>query len=196
MREVGNEMMNERYGLVTDRIKETVKEDALSGPLLSFFRQTSEFLIKLSDILDRTLVDGIDDVPTAALASENHMLYEDILPENYDKSFANPDFITSQFTAAAVPEAEEMAKCLCFLYAEMRGLIPFAYEGNTEIFTIFAELFVQVYSCFRLASLDEGFPEAGAIKDILYSFESDNCDIIIPESIEERIDPSRDLSGR
>ena len=146
----------------------------------------------LSDILDRTLSGGTDGISTSALASENHRLYEDIIPENYGNSFANPDYITSQFIAAAVPEAEEMAKCLCFLYAEIRGLIPFAYEGNTGIFTIFAELFIQVYSSFRLASLDGGFPEAGAIKDILYSFESDNCDIIIPGSIEERIDPARD----
>ena len=193
MAQTDNEMMNERYGLVTDRIRETLKEDALRGPLLSFFRRTSEFVVMLSDILDRTLSGGTDEVSTAALKSENHKLYEDILPENYSKSFADPDYITAEFSKADIPEAERMARYLCFLYTEMRGLIPFAYEGKTEIFTIFAELYVQVYSCFRLAALDGSYPEADSVRDIIYSFESDNCDIIIPDSIADRIDPSRDF---
>ena len=193
MAQTDNEMMNERYGLVTDRIRETLKEDALRGPLLSFFRRTSEFVVMLSDILDRTLSGGTDEVSTAALKSENHKLYEDILPENYSKSFADPDYITSEFSKADIPEAERMARYLCFLYTEMRGLIPIAYEGKTEIFTIFAELYVQVYSCFRLAALDGSYLEADSVRDIIYSFESDNCDIIIPDSIADRIDPSRDF---
>lgn len=35
------------------------------------------------------------------------------------------------------------------LYAELRSLIPYAYEGDVEAYTCFCELFIQVYTCFN-----------------------------------------------
>ena len=190
--ETFDEIVSERYELVMERIRETIGEDAFGDPLLSYFKATSEFIVFLSGILDRTLSGGMENVSTEDLAGENHKLYEDILPENYDKSFANPDYIVSRFTGANIPDAKALARLLCFLYAEIRGLIPYAYDGNLEIFTIHAELYVQVYSAFRFAALDETYPEADAIKDILYWFEYDNADVIIPDSVAKKIDPSYD----
>lgn len=188
-----NELVEERYELAIGRIAEIVGEDAFGEPLSSFFKDTSSYVLFLSKILERSLSSGIASVSTADLVAENHKLYEDILPGNYENSVYDPDRMVSDFEKAGIPEGRTHAQLLCALASQMRGLIPYAYEGDLEIFTIHAELFVQIYSCYRFAALDEGFPEAEHVRDIIYWFESDNCDIIIPKSVSEKIDPSSDF---
>ncbi len=190
------ELIEERYGLVMERIREMSEEDALGEPLLSFFNVCSDYLIFLSGILDRALFGGIRDVPAEELVLENHRLYEDILPGRYEESFANPDRADRAFCGADIPEAGTIAKYLSFVYVEIRGLIAYAYMGRKEIFTIVCELYVQIYTAFRLAALDGAYPEAEAIKDIIYWFESDNCDIIIPDNVSDKIDPANDFLRR
>ncbi len=188
-----NELIDERCALVIDRIRETIGEDAFGEPLLSFFNTCSDMLLTLNGILERSLSGGIKDMSLSELQSENHKLYEDILPENYDRSFADPDYIVSAFESAGIKDAKQTAQLLCFLYCEIRGLIPYAFEGNKEIFTIYAELYVQVYSCFRFAAVDGTYPEAESVRDMIYWFESDNCDIIIPSNVADKIDPANDF---
>lgn len=187
------ETLNERYELCTQRLHDIGKEGAFNAPLSSFFESCASFLNTLSIILDRASSDGIPDVSTEQLAAENHMLYEDILPEHYIVSFANPDHICSEFEKAGIPEARELASHLSFLYTEIRGLIGYAYEGNREIFTIHAELFLEIYTSFRLAASEGGFPKAATVREMIYSFESDNSDIIIPDNVTDKVDPSRDF---
>ncbi len=190
-------LINERYELVMERIRQMTEEDALGDPLSSFFLTCEKFLAMLSEILDRSVEGRINEISTDALSRENHVLYEDVSGKNYDKSFANPDHMIAELKGADIPEAEEIGKYLSFLYTEIRGLIPYAYEGKKEIFTIHAELFDQIRTAFRLAYEDEGsFLCAEAIRDIIYWFESDNCDIIIPDSIADKIDPARDMLTR
>ena len=187
------ELLDERYELVMERIRAMNGEDALGEPLLSFFDMCSSYLVFLSEILERALSGGMKDVSKEALISENHRLYEDILPDRYENSFANPDHATEMFENAGIPEGRQIAQYMSFVYTEIRGLIPYAYEGRKEIFTIVAELFVQIHTAFRLAASEGAYPEAEAIRDMIYWFESDNCDIIIPENVEDKIDPDNDF---
>lgn len=188
-----NELLDERYELVIGRIRDIRGEDAFGEPLLSFFLSCSKWIDTLSCILDRALSGGMESVSCEALIAENHMLYEDILPENYDRSFANPDHITKLFTDAAIPDAASHAKYLSFIYTELRGLIGYAYEGRKEILTIYAEMFGEVYTCYRFAAMDQSYPDAEDIRSIIYWFEYDNCDIIMPLIVSDRIDASNDF---
>ena len=45
----------------------------------------------------------------------------------------------------AVSSATEMGKLLSFLYAQVRGLIAYIFEGKLEEAAAHVELFVQVY---------------------------------------------------
>ncbi len=188
--------MEERYTLARDRIEETLGEDTFTEPLLSFFATCSKLMCDLSGILERSLAGRTADVATEDLARENQKLYEDIIPQNYDKSFANPDYITKVFEEAKIKDAEKIAQYLSFIYHELRGLIGYAYEGRKEIFTLYAELYVEVYTAFRLAAFEDGYPEAESIRDIIYWFERDNCDIIIPENVADKVDASNDFLRR
>ena len=51
----------------------------------------------------------------------NRELYRDILPEHYDHSYANPAYAAEKLGA-------EYGSLLCFLYTELRGAIPCAFE--------------------------------------------------------------------
>ncbi len=191
-----NELLEERYELVTERIRQIAQEDALGEPLLSFFKVCADLIGSLSHILDRALGGKIADVSEEELAAENHMLYEDILPERYAVSFANPDHIRKVFEDAKIEKASELASYLSFIYTELRGLIGYAYEGRKEIITIFAEMFSEVYTCFRFNAMDETVPDPQDIRSIIYWFESDNTDIIIPDSVADKVDASRDFLRR
>ena len=190
-----SELLDERYELAMQRIREMPHEEVFEEPLSSFFGTCSSFLVTLSQILERSCAKGCAGMPADALAAENHALYEDILPDNYGSSFANPDYTVMRFEKAGAASVE-LAQYLCFLYAEIRGLIPYAYEGRKEIFTIYAELYVEIYTAFRLSAVDGTYPEPDSIRDIIYWFESDNCDIIIPDNVSDKIDASNDFLRR
>ena len=177
-----SELLEERYGLVSERIREIGQEQAFSEPLASYFSYCASFLEMLFGILDRTLSGATKDMDTSALSAENHRLYEDIAGSAYDNSFTNPGYIVPLFGKAGITNAKELARYLSFLLVQIRGLIPYAYEGNKEILTIHAELFAEVCSLFRFCAMDGTYPEPSAVSDILYWFISDYCDTIIPDS--------------
>ncbi|MBR4575344.1 MAG: aminopeptidase [Lachnospiraceae bacterium] len=190
------ELLDERYSLVMDGIRRIKEESAFGEPLLSYFNVCADMLDMLSAILDRSLCGGIKDMDTAALAAENHALYEDILGRGYDKSFTNPDYITALFEKENIGDAKPMAQYLSYLLVQIRGLIPYAYEGKKEIFTIHAELFAEIYSLFSFAALEGRYPEVSALHDVLYWFIRDDCEIIVPDNISQKIDPSNDFLTR
>ena len=184
------QLMVERYELCVERIREIIREDLLAEPLLSYFCKTSEYILMLAKILDRSLEGGTDGLTEADLAAENQRIYEDILPDNYATSYANPDYIVNELANAGIDQAEAIAKYLCFVYTEVRGLIPASYEGDIQIFTTYIELFVEIYTMFAMAHEDGGYPKPESIADVIYWFESDNCDLVVPKRVRSIVDAS------
>ena len=103
----------------------------------------------------------------------------------------------------------EMGQLLSLLYAELRGGIHYAFEEKTDYLTILYELFIEVYNCFENAALEEAseqrtadekesgaagaekqIPSAEQIREILYWYASDYCDVFLADRILEQIDPS------
>lgn len=197
------ENITERYELAIERIKEIEREDVLSEPLLSYFQKVSSFIVYLSEILEHSTNGGIEKMSLEELQIENRKIYEDIIPENYEKSYANPEYITSVIknSASIILGADDLedkkikdditllSQMLCFVYTEIRGLIPFAYEGNRQLFTLYIELFLEVYSICLMAKQDDTPVNVAELHDTIYWFESDNCDIVIPEKLYRTLDP-------
>ena len=136
------------------------------------------------------------------MRSLNEILYSDILDKNYERSYANPEYAVSSF-------GTEMGQLLSLLYAELRGGIHYAFEEKTDYLTILYELFIEVYNCFENAALEEAseqrtadekesgaagaekqIPSAEQIREILYWYASDYCDVFLADRILEQIDPS------
>jgi hypothetical protein len=74
-------------------------------------------------------------------------MYEDILPENYGQSYANPSY-------AAARLGDERGKLMCFLYAQLRGIIAYLFEGKEEAVAAHLELFLQIFRLVDFALAD------------------------------------------
>ena len=180
-------LLEERYELAVSRIREIARDGAETEGFSDFFACTARFLLLLDDVKEKLESGRLDADPEEAAAC-NRKMYEDILPENYGQSYANPAY-------AAARLGEERGKLMCFLGAQLRGIIAYLFEGKEEAADAHLELFLQI---FRLASHPEELPEGGdpdtamntAIRDALYWFESDYTDVLLEQRTREMIDPA------
>ena len=79
---------------------------------------------------------------------------------------------------------ETYGKLLSFVYTEIRGMIVYAFEERKTDITILCELFVQLYTCFA----DE-MPSYELLKDIVYWYVSDYCDVKLEQRVRDMVDP-------
>lgn len=230
-------MLNERFELAINRIKEIQKENILKGSFGDYFFKLSELILMIMEP---------DFTP-----EYNKKLYEDILPENYEKSYCNPAYSaeklclkgeksqcdTIKMTGAVNAETLEntgfsaddgkigrmsdllserakrfkISQMLCYLYSEVRGLIPYSFElkyyqnkdegdenpistAYKEILTIYMELVIEIYVLFIDAENDGNVVKSSELYSILYWFVFDNCDIISPLRIRQQLDPKLDFA--
>ena len=173
-----NEQCEERHALAVDRLRGIVSEDTVSEKYLPFFQDTAIFLLELENVR-RKIGDGTwERYSLEEMQSLNEILYRDVLPQNYGTSYADPAYAVGKF-------GEDMGRLLSLLYAEMRSGIPFAFEERQDYLTILCELFIEVYNCFE----ESEEPDAKEIRDIIYWYASDYCDVFLADRIGEQIDP-------
>ena len=166
-----------RHGLSVGRLEDIAYEYEGVSEFEDYFTKVAKFLLDLEKYRLMVAEGKMKALGVEELAKINHHLYQDILPENYEESYGNPTF--------AVAKLGEYGQMFSFLYAEMRSGIPYVFEGEQNYLTILKELFIQVHSCFT----GEKAPEVEEIKDILYWYTSDYCDVFLARRIEEQIDP-------
>lgn len=177
-------MIEERYKLAISRIREIEKEETTGQRFREYFRRVAQFLV----LIDETRA-GLEDGSFASaditeLEEWNTRLYEDILPGHYEESYGNPSY-------AAEKLGEQYGPVLCALYAELRGAIAYVYEENTEYLDILFELFIEVYHQFE----EEEEPEIRHIRDTVYWYASDYCDVFVADRIREQVDPGKSFAA-
>ncbi|MFS6555222.1 hypothetical protein VPJ68_07000, partial [Parabacteroides distasonis] len=106
----------------------------------------------------------------------NRALYGDILPEHYETSYGNPAYAVETL-------GEVHGRILSFLYAEIRSMIPAAFEGDLADITSLCELFIEVYNCFE----GEALPTYRQIQQIVYWHVSDYADQLGEDHIRRAI---------
>lgn len=208
-------MIDERYELAINRIREIKDELDVDAIFKDYFSTISSFIL---DILEPEYNEKY-----------NTSIYKDILPKNYEKSYGNPTYCELMFgkntdnnsnRCTSIEQTEKsIAQMLCFVYSEIRGLIPYCYElnyykneyqgknkktivdTNREIITIYLELFIELYVMFKDAKdigieLENGriAPDTHDLCNTLYWFISDNCDIVSPYRIKSQLDPELDFA--
>ena len=176
-------MVDERYVLAVGRIREMKNEDTVEAPFLEFFHKMAEFVLMIDEV--KTLIaDGqYRDLELEELERWNRRLYQDILPDAYGTSYANPTYAVGQF-------GEEYGQILSFLYTELRGCIPYVFEQRTEYLDILFELLIEIYNQF-----EEGKPEICRIKDSIYWYASDYCDVFAADRVRALIDPEESFAA-
>ena len=175
-----NEQCEQRHALAVERLRGIVTEETVEKEYIPYFQNTVLFLLEVENVRKK-VADGIwDKLSLEEMRSLNESLYSDLLGENYENSYANPEYAVKQYG--------EMGQLLSMLYAEMRSGIPYAFEGRMDYLTILYELFIEVYNCFE--NTEEGVPAVTQIRDIFYWYASDYCDVFFADRIQEQMDPS------
>lgn len=171
MTEAEQEIYLERLELAVERIRQIKWEHFGNEELEKYFAKVAEFLILIEETRGFLLEGGLDKAPLEELLARNHALYEDILPENYEVSYANPAYAVKML-------GEEFGAMLSFLYTEMRSLIGFTFEGELFELVIRMELFLEIYGAFVYEWQENaGLPEYESIRQIIYWFVSDYADV-------------------
>lgn len=168
----------ERYEIATSRIREIINEDTVSEPFKSFFCKASEFICKIDDLNSIIKSGEINDFSLDRLKELNKSLFEEIYIENYEESFANPEYAVKTL-------GEEYGKILCYIYTKNRGMIRNVYMGRLEEVVLQMELFTQIYNYFE----DVEQLEYDNVYETVYSYEKDNTEIFTDLMIEDRINP-------
>ena len=172
-----NEAVAERYEISMERIREICNEELNEKGFEEYFKRTAKFIVKIGQLLENIEKDWLKTASEEELRRENEALYGDILSENYEKSFANPDYAVEKL-------GEDYGKLLSFVYAEIRGMIVYAFEERKEEITILCELFLQLHTCFG-----EELPSYELLKDIVYWYVSDYCDVKLEQRVRDMVDP-------
>ena len=186
------ELLLERLELALDRIREIPGEDWQEESLQhwkEYFTAVAKFLLLIEDTR-QFLEQGKQNTATLEeLKQRNHALYEDILPENYENSFANP-------AVAVKCLGEEFGALAAFLYTEMRSLIGFTYEGRLDELVIRMELFSEVYAAFVYEEQENHrLPSYASIREILYWFVSDYADVAAEARVRELVCPGNNFAA-
>lgn len=175
-----NEAVKERAQLAAERIREIAsgKNEKVEGELGKYFKTVAAFLEKC-DAIYAAVSDGILDRCTLEdLQRENRKFYEEIFPENYEASYANPVYAVKTL-------GEEYGRILSFLYTELRSERVFCFEQNLEKITILNELFIEIYCMF-----ERGDVSYHQVKDVIYWFLYDYADAWMGWRVREMLDPS------
>lgn len=180
----------ERYTLAAARIAEIGTETAVSEPYRTYFQKTAAFLTLLAETAEFVESGMITRASLEELRERNWRLYEDILPENYDKSYAEPVFAEKILGA-------DYGKILSFLYVELRSLIGYAHEKRKDLMLIRMELYLQIYGAFALPAGSgeaDDMPEYEELRQVIGSFVSDYAGDAAMEKIASLVDPGRDFA--
>lgn len=179
------EQIMERYTLSIERIRKIQDEKTVGTRFQDYFAKISGFIVEIHEVLNK-LESGLwKQMTMEELSDENKKLYEDILGENYECSYANPEYAVRIL-------GEEYGRLLSFLYTEIRGEIVYAFERKQLYLTICNELFIEVYNCFE----EQEEPAYEELKDIIYWYASDYTDVFVQDRLVEQIDPGMDFATR
>ncbi|MCF0121653.1 MAG: aminopeptidase [Lachnospiraceae bacterium] len=169
----------ERYELALERIKQIPMERSVPIVYQNFFEKEASFIIQMNDLRIKLERGEYRDACLAELKLMNHRLYADILPENYKTCYGNPAY-------AAVMFGKEYGRLMSFLYAELRGLIVFAYENRLWDMMISMELFLKYYHMFEEGNI----PGVQALRSVIYCYVSNCSQKMIEYRVREMVDPS------
>lgn len=196
--------MLERLQLSLDRMQEIKTEKKLPKEYQAYFEKVAEFLAQIEENRRWILAGNHKNASMEEMEVRNYKLYEDILPCNYETSYANPQYAVSIF-------GKEMGQFLSALYAELRSLIVASYENDVTSMVIRVELFLEIYGMFLEAceeiQIEEGseevkvvytekLPEVATLKETYFWFACDYIEGILEKEVTAQYDPAGNWAGK
>ncbi len=181
--EIRGQGYTERYVLSLERLRQIKEEESVEEPFRAYFRKMASFALRLAETSGKIEDGSWHGLSLKEMQEWNHELYADILPEHYSQSYADPAYAVSAL-------GEEFGALLSALYTELRGGIAYAFEARPDYLTILNELLIEAYNRF-----EGGMPEYKEIRDIIYWYASDYCDVFVADRVEEQLYPMQSFAA-
>lgn len=166
------DIIKERYKLICGRMKEIVRDSKAKDKKENvYYRAFGNIArhytdaIKLYELLNKK--GEFEKKSLEELQKFYDELYKNVKPENYNDSFENPDYAVKQL-------GSKTGKLISMLSMDAFAATAYAAEGNIESFTMFMELFVEIF-CVYESSLTSFRPEAAledAFKEAVNAYKS------------------------
>lgn len=174
----------ERYELASERIA-TIKEDKdLPDNLQAFFNQVTDFIQTIVPIMNKATANELANRSLEECERDAEAIFAIYKEERYSNSFLCPTYDVEQL-------GEELGGVLSSVFYRLTNMIHVAFAGRLDIFTIYMELFLQVYGECQMETEDK-YRREGVVS-ALYSFQHDYCNIFTSESLITMIDPEYDF---
>ena len=170
-----DETIEERYGLVAERVEEISKDALVPDLYKEYFSEAAAYLKKTMELCKMAKDGTLQQRSLEICKADQEQLYHHMLPGFYEESYANPAYAVAVF-------GEKEGELLSFLRAELDVAITYAFEGKLAELTLLLELFVQVYNCFEEEDLQEA-------KQTIYWYFHDYSEVFVENQIREMIDP-------
>jgi len=176
-------ILKEKITQITNEPNEPNKtnEDIIPTPYNNYFKRTATFLKTVFEQYEFVESGEIYKAGIDELAKRNKTLFADILPENYEKSYANPTFAVKSC-------GNEIGKIFSFLYTELRSLIAYAHEKRLTSMLIRLKLFTKIHETFITAAQDgkNNPPPLDELNNIISTFVYKNLETITTEEINQK----------
>lgn len=173
-----NAAIQERYELCMERIDTMLQEETVREPFRQYFYQMASFIKLVGNTAELVMEDRLKELSLSELKGLNEALYADISGDNYHVSFANPSYACNKL-------GDKFGRLLSFLATELRSIIVYAYECRRYEFTIYLELFIEIYNYYE----EENEYTYKDVKRAIYDFMSDYCDVLVTHRVREVVDP-------
>lgn len=172
----------ERYELAAERVRGIDRETnggecTVPDQMRDYFAKVSSYLVLMMDTYEEIDTGTFYELSLEQLQQRNRELYRDILPENYDTSYANPAY-------AADKLGEAFGGYLCVLYGELREILVYIFEKRLFFLVTGLELFIEIYDL-----LEDENCEPHEVRNAIYYYVSDYADITIADRTEMMLDP-------
>lgn len=173
---------HERYELAAERVRGIKWETNGGGYVVpeqmrDYFAKVSSYLVQMMDTYEAVDTGSFYELSLEELQQRNRELYQDILPENYDTSYANPAY-------AAEKLGNEFGRYLCALYGELREILVYVFEKRLFFLVTGLELFIEIYDLMEAENC-----EPHEVRNAIYYYVSDYADMTIADRTEMMLDP-------
>ena len=172
------EEIKERRELCVERLEEMKTEQTVPAEYRDFFVAQAEKVLRIFRYGDEVENGTFYRQSLEACRARFNELYRDVLPENYEESYANPKYAVKKF-------GKRYGRLLTYLAAKLNAQIFSAAEGNLLFVVMAAELLIEIYNYFEEFH-EYTFKEC---REALYSFETDNAELFLSQRAREQFDP-------
>ncbi len=169
--------MKERFQLAKERIEQIRDEHILPQRIQDFFASEAEFVLYICGIYGKKASGELCKLDYETLKADNSYIYNHSVDITY----------------SALQSDDEVY--LGALDAELKAMIPFAFEGDLWGVLIRAELFLEFYTSY-LSAWEDGTkaPDTDHLKEILFYYVSDYTEDAVQRKIRNMLTLEEDFA--